>query len=233
MKQLIFSVSLLASIAGAATSESMSPTMEVARANKTLVKISPEFRSGPEAIIPEAAKATGEHGKVIVAGIIGVDGHFSEVTVAVSSHSAVLDKVAVEIAGATVFDPAKDANHLPIAIFARMPVEFDNARSSEPPSGVQRYKCGQFAKDYRWWTSVWPQDKKDDFYLLVLGLSTMAKSRRPDGKIDMAAFASVNRDFDARWKAAVEECEKAPELLFVDVFKPEGDMFMHGTGKRR
>lgn len=210
---------------GTAVSPSIeSPAMVAARANRARIKVSPEFKSGPDPDVPEAARAAGEFGKVTVSGIIGTDGRFSETKVVVSSRSSLLDAAALAIANATVFEPAKDAAGVALTVPAQMPVEFSNAKTLGEGGGVLRYRCGQFARDYDWWFKTWPANKHDDFYFLVLGFSTLAKARAPNGSIDLKKFGAVNNDFDSRWKAAVEACRAAPDRLFIDVFKPEGDL---------
>jgi len=201
-----------------------SPAMTMARANRSRMKVAPSFRSGPDPDVPAAAQAAGEFGKVTISGIIGVDGHFSEAKVAVSSRSTLLDTTALAIANSTVFDPAKDENGAPLAISAQMPVEFSNAKTPGKGGGVLRYRCDQFARDYDWWFRTWPTGNHDDFYLLVLGFSTIAKARDRNGALDINKFASVNRDFESRWKSAVEACRAAPDRLFIDVFQPEGKL---------
>lgn len=207
-----------------------SPAMTAARANRARLKTTAVFKSGPRAEIPEAALAAGEFGKVTVSGIIGADGRFSELKVVDSSRSERLDAAALAAAAASVFEPARDAAGEPIAILARMPFEFTNAKSAGKGGGVLRYRCDQFARDYDWWYRTWPADKHDDFYFLVLGFSTIAKSQGANGRLDYEKFGSVNKDFDARWRAAVEACRAKPDRLFIDVFKPEGDMLKRMAG---
>jgi TonB family protein len=208
------------------------PAMAAARANRQRVKVNPEFKSGPDSTIPEGARAAGEFGKVVISGIIGTDGRFSETRVVASSRSPLLDSTALGIANATLFEPAKDANGAPLAVPAQMPIDFSNAHTPGKGGGVLRYGCTQFARDYDWWFKTWPAGSRhDDFYLLVLGLSTIVRSRSPNGSIDMQRFGSVNRDFEVRWKAAVEACRASPDRLFIDVFKPEGD-FMRGMARK-
>ena len=207
-----------------------SPAMAAARGNVARVKTRVAFKSGPEAEFAEAARASGEFGKVTVVGIIGPDGRFSELSVAESSRSPQLDASALAAAAETVFEPARDEAGVPLAVRGRMPFEFTNAKSPGKGGGALRYKCDQFARDYDWWSKTWPGDKHDDFYLAVLGITTMARSRAKDGSIDYSKFGSANKDFDARWNATVETCRSKPDRMFIDVFKPEGDLLRRMAG---
>jgi TonB family protein len=190
----------------------------------------PKFLSGPEADFPDAAKAAGEFGKVAVTGTIGTDGKMHDAKIAVSSKSPLLDASALTAANAAVFDPAHDAQGAAIAVPAKIPYEFSNAKSPGKGGGALRYKCDQFARDYDWWFKTWPAGAHDDFYLLVLGYSTLAQSRKADGSTDLSKFGSSNKDFEDRWKAAIEDCRKKPDSLFIDIFQPEGPFLRRLAG---
>ena len=207
-----------------------SPAMVAARENVARVKTPAAFKAGPKAEFPETARAAGEFGKVTVVGIIGADGRFRDLSVAESSRSPELDASALAAAAETIFEPARDERGEPLAVRAAMPFEFTNAKSPGKGGGALRYKCDQFARDYDWWFRMWPSDKHDDFYLLVLGITTIARSRSNDGSFDFSKFGSTNKDFDARWKAAVEACRSKPNRLFIDVFKPEGELLRRMAG---
>lgn len=202
--------------------------MTAARENQTRVKTRAAFKSGSIPEIPEAARAAGHFGKVRIVGIIGIDGRFSETTIATSSRSDILDTAALAAAQAAVFEPARDANGEPLAIRVVMPFEFSNAKSAGKGGGALRYKCDQFARDYDWWFKTWPADEKDDFYYLVLGLTTTAQLHA--GKLDASNVRATTEGFEARWKKAVKTCQAKPDKLFLDVFKPEGDMLRRLAG---
>lgn len=192
-----------------------SPAMTAALANKPLMKVAPKFKSGPEDVFPEAARAAGEHGSVKISGILGVDGRLSELKVALTSRSALLDQSAMTTAAATVFEPARDAKGTPISVPISVPYAFDNSRTPGRGGGVLRYKCDQFARDMDWWYRTWPESKKDTFYTLVLGVSLLSQGGLKVG---------LNREFESRWKAAIEACKTKPDRLFIDVFQPEGEV---------
>jgi TonB family protein len=190
----------------------------------------PKFLSGPEAEFPDAAKAAGEFGKVAVSGTIGVDGKLHDAKVTLSSNSALLDASALTAANAAVFEPAHDAQGAAIAVPANIPYDFSNAKSPGKGGGALRYKCDQFVRDYDWWYKTWPADKHDDFYLMVLGYSSLAQSQHAGGGVDLSKFADSNEDFNSRWHKTVEECRKTPDKLFIDVIEPEGPFLRRLAG---
>ncbi|MBR7620874.1 TonB family protein [Phenylobacterium sp. 20VBR1] len=206
-------------------------TAAMAQANKARVATRPVYKSGPSPDIPEAVRATGAHGKVVVSGVIGADGRFTETKVAVSSRSSLLDAAALEQVSAMIFEPARDAEGVALSLPARTPLEFTNAKSEGKGGGVLRYGCSQFARDYDWWYATWPATEHDDFYYLVLGLSALSTASA-SGRFDVASFGKGYEGFEPRWKAAVEACRKAPQRLFIDVFKPEGDFLRRGAAGR-
>ena len=178
----------------------------------------PKFLSGPIAEFPDAAKAAGEFGKVIVSGTIDVDGRLHDPKIEVSSKSDLLDASALAAASAAVFDPAHDEQGTPVAKHAQVPYNFSNANTPGKGGGALRYRCDQFVRDYDWWFKTWPDDKKSDFYLLVLGYETLLSMR--GGSLQVQPDAAKN--FDIHWRATVESCRKKPDKLFIDVIDPEG-----------
>lgn len=186
----------------------------------------PKFVSGPEAEFPDAARAAGEFGKVVISGIIGVDGKLHDATVAVSSRSALLDAAALTAANAAVFEPAHDAQGAAIALPVQVPYDFSNAKSPGKGGGALRYKCDQFVRDYDWWYKTWPADKHDDFYSMVLGYDLAVSALR----INSDALAETAKSFDRHWRATVEACRKNQDKLFLDVIAPEGPLLRRLAG---
>jgi TonB family protein len=184
----------------------------------------PKFLSGPEAEFPDAAKAAGEFGKVAITGTIDVDGRLHDPKVEVSSKSDLLDASALAAASAAVFEPAHDEQGAAVAKHARIPYDFSNAKTPGKGGGALRYRCDQFVRDYDWWFKTWPADKRDDFYLVVLGYNTIAAMRGNQFPADAA------KNFESHWRATVEDCRKKPEKLFIDVIDPEGPLLRKLAG---
>jgi len=193
------------------------PEMAQARANKPLMKAGPKFVSGPSAheAFPEAARAAGAHGKVLISGIIGADGKFLQPIVAIGSRSALLDAAALAAAQASVFEPARDAAGNAIAVPATVPFEFSGARSPGKGGGVLRYTCGQFARDQDWWAANWPETEHDELYTMTLGVMVI------QGGMNLETIQRATRDLKKHWPEAIEACRKKPDALLVDVL-PEG-----------
>src|SRR4030095_10185720 len=112
-------------------------------------------------------------------------------------------------AAGMVSAPALDEGGRAISVPVTVPFQFDNTTS-----GLARYSCAQFVRDSDWWGRTWPDDHQDDFYGLVLGYSNLA------GNVSTTGSSS----FEGRWKAAIEDCRKPADRLFVDTFRPEGDL---------
>lgn len=169
---------------------------------------------------PDAERAAGHHGKVVVSGMLGSDGRLVDPRVTVSSKADGLDAAALAAARATVFRVRTDTAGKPIPKAVTVPFAFDSYRSAGRGGGVLRYGCGQFARDQLWWRSVWPETQRGEFYHMMLGLRTIMEMQ--SGSL-AANFTKDMADFKKRWDAAIETCGKRPEALFIDVFKPEGD----------
>ncbi len=210
--------------------------MAEAAASRTKAKTAPKFIKGPRATIPSEAKAEGAQGKVVVSGIIGIDGQFGSLSVKESSKSDWLDNAAVRVASASKFVPAKDAAGQPIAIVVNMPFEFSNTTAPEGNGvGIIRYRCDQFVRDSDWWSKTWP-GRIDNFRAFVSGYSIIARSQTESGTTE-ERYGKAFRDdgFGARWQAAIAACRNAPDKLMVDMLEQEGEMLksMAARFKRR
>lgn len=194
------------------------PEMIEARANNPRVKTPPKFLSGAEVeeTVPEEARAIGAHGTVVIKGIIDRNGNLIQAWVATSSKSALLDETALSGAQKAKFEPAKDAGGNPIATLASLPFTFENIYTPGPGGGILRYRCDQFVRDQNWWRATWPAERRDQTYLMAIGVGLMAEG------LNLEAARRLNRDFPKRWDAAIEACRKKPDALFVDMLKPEG-----------
>jgi TonB family protein len=190
-----------------------SPAMAVAVANKARAKTPPSFINEPSYVRPEAARLAGEFGEVVLSGIIGEDGKFSEARIEVSSRSASIDATALASASSMLFAPARDAEGRPISIPARLPLEYSHV-DFHGSRGLAQYRCDQFVRDYDWWYRTWPADKQDRVFKTLRGYAVLANMR--SGK---------ETNFDAEWKAAIESCRKSPDKLMLDQLKPHGRLF--------
>lgn len=178
----------------------------------------PEFTSRVEPVFSDAARAAGEHGKVVIAGKVAPDGRLVDAAVFRSSRSPTLDAAALEAANASRFEPYRDEAGEPIALPVRATFGFDNYRTPGPGGGILRYRCDQFVRDESWWEANWPASEKNEFYTMMLGLSALSQ----DMLAGVSQFREKKAAFDMRYAAARLECAARPEKLFVDVMTVEG-----------
>jgi TonB family protein len=227
----------IASTAAAQTSDSTAPAAkaapprdpewETAKANQALMRVRPQWVSGPQAEFPAAEKALGHNGGVTVRGILGIDGKFKRAEVAESSGASVLDANALAAAALQTYGPAKNEAGEPIAVIFQTTFRFDNYRSSEGV-GAARYMCAQFVLDSDWWKQTFPQKqfRETEFYTMMRGLGVIARLGQGQGAAQALAREN-NEAFDARWLKAIESCRARPAVRFADVFKPEGDYILN------
>ncbi len=197
--------------APAAPAAAESPAIVAAKSNRVRVKTPPTPKSTKIDWYADAlasVRATGQHGRVMVEGIIGVDGAYTDVRVRTSSRGAALDALALKVAAALRFVPAKDATAKPIAIWALYPFEFDVLEANV--AKVATYRCDMAVRDWDWWRAAWPDLATQRYpnYDFFTGFELLGRTP-PDR---MATFA-------ARWGKAFEICRGAPTRLFEEVLR--------------
>lgn len=178
----------------------------------------PMYVTRVEPVFSDAARAAGEHGKVVIDGKIGPDGRMIDAVLFQSSRSASLDAAALEAATASRYRPYRDGAGQPYALPVRVPFSFDNYRTPGPGGGILRYRCDQFARDESWWAANWPVSEKNEFYTMMLGISALSQGMLTQ----VSQFREKMAAFDKRYAAARLECAARPDKLFVDVMKVEG-----------
>ncbi len=193
-----------------------------AKANLAKMKTSARWISGGEVVLPEAERLAGHHGKVVVTGVLGVDGKLRYAMLKTSSGSPVLDRIAVAAALSAVFEPARDAEGRPLAVPISIPQEFYAYKSSEAGGGLVRYSCRQFAADMDWWRATFPERKWGDheLYTMMVGIAVLAKGNLTAGGV--SGLKATLADVETRWIKAIETCRAKPEKRFADVMQPEG-----------
>ncbi len=182
-----------------------------AEANRSEMKKPPAFIDGPKAELPEAEKAQGHHGDVVVQGIIGIDGRMKEARVRTSSGVTALDEIALAAARASTLTPAKDITDASIPVVISMPFEFVAYKSAT--GGLFDYKCGQFVRDMDWWRSVNPEKtfKDHELYRMELGFQMLSLIQRARGNHQL--LQKNIRGFDDKWNATMELCRRKPDIL--------------------
>jgi len=194
--------------------------MAEAIANQARVKTKPALKSGPVPVLPESAKAAGVHGKVEIAFIIDAEGKPAEISVAKSSRSPELDRIAVAAVQASVYEPGKDKDGKPIALRVVTPTTFSAVHIPGKTGGILYYDCAQFLRDEQWWAANWPGEKS---YIYNMSLGAVMIGTR-GSMSDSKTLLTTVRDFRESWDKAKDTCAKAPERLFVDALKPGGDI---------
>lgn len=191
-----------------------------AEANLQLVKTQAVLTEPGSLEIPENTKATGQHGEVLVRGLLGADGRFRNLSVAISSRGAELDQHAIANAAAAKFEPARDAEGAPLEILASYPQEFYHYASADGV-GLALYGCAQFVRDIDWWSSVYPEKKitENRLYVMTVGLGVMA---RLGGGVKQALAAADVGGFPNRWNDALQTCRANPDIRFAEAMKSEG-----------
>lgn len=193
-----------------------------ALSNLSKVKTQTRWLSGGEVELPEAQRLAGHHGKVLVTGVLGVDGRLRWAMLKSSSGSPVLDRIAVSAALSAVFEPARDADGNPLSVPITVPQEFYAYKSREPGGGLVRYSCKQFAADMDWWRATFPDRKWRDheLYSMIVGIAVLAKGNLSAG--GAAGLKATLADVETRWVQTIEKCRARPEKRFADVMQPEG-----------
>jgi Gram-negative bacterial TonB protein C-terminal len=216
----VFLAILTAYLVGAVTLNAQEPAVtesiaiKEAKENVSRMMTAPKIRGGSDAVLPGAEQALGHHGRVILNGVIGVDGHLHELTVKNSSGAPSLDVVAIHWAETQKWEPAKDSKSKPLAVFVNTPVELGAYMAGR----VEKYGCRQFVLDMNWWRTTFPDAKWDDNHLFK-----MTAGARAAAVIFGATLSKEQFDnFEARWSSAIESCRATPERRFVDVLQPEG-----------
>ena len=175
----------------------------------------------PTAILSDAARAAGHHGSVGVSGIVAVDGRFSDVRIAVSSRSALLDEAALVAARTARFLPARDADGAALAVPYTLTLDM---------SGEQRvalydkagYRCAAMVRDADWWHATWPAatDAPDPLFveaqLVIVSLGGGA------GYGNSSRAARLREDFSKRWEKVLAQCRAQPDIAYADAWRDNG-----------
>jgi TonB family protein len=208
--------------------------IEAAKPNTRLVKTQPQFVSGPPANLPDSEKLLGHHGKVLVQGLLGVDGKMRYLTILTSSRAPALDQIALDATAGAIFQPAKDATGRAMPVPIAMPHEF-YAYQSATGVGAAQYTCDQFVRDQDWYRATWPENPyvSQEFYVMMRGLQVAMAIGAGRSITELMAMREANPAFEARWRAAIETCRANPSGKFMDALKPEGDILVRLSANDR
>jgi len=188
------------------------PAVSAAKANRARIKTPPAYKIEPDTIVPSEAQLLGEHGEVGVAGIVGIDGRMTDARVTASSRSDRIDAAALDAARQAVFEPARDANGAPNAVYISVRFNFDNAASLDGKT-FGTYRCGQFLRDQEWWRKTWPDGPpRDKFSNLLSGMVIVSAGTRPEMLRENAGR------LDGIWRTTQDWCRSKPDAPVKDVF---------------
>lgn len=165
---------------------------------------------------PDAERAAGRHGKVVISGLVGADGKLIDPQVMLSSKAPGLDAAALAAARATEFRPDPATATVPTQIA----YEFVSYRSPGQGGGVLRYTCAQFVRDQDWWKATWPAKERSAFENMMAGLGFLVLMGRE--RWTGSDYKTWSDGFKVRFPKAVEDCRAKPEALAIDMLKPEG-----------
>jgi TonB family protein len=177
------------------------------------ISVAPKATASPQPTFPEAARAAGHHGTVMLSGMLGSDGSFGEVSIKQSSGSPILDQAALDGVKAWRFTPALDGAGRPMAMRINVPVEFYSFKT--PDGGINHYTCRQWVADSDWYAATFPDPKKDQFYMMMSGFSFVGALTT--GRTSAAALRAQAERFDRNWTAALAHCRSHPGKLVRDV----------------
>lgn len=205
----------LAQAGAPAAAPESDPAWIAAKANKARMKTAPGYRAGPtDPTPPPEALAAGEHGRVVVAAIVGTDGKLRALRVAQSSRAPRLDALALERAAAWELTPALDAEGKPIEVTVGLPFDFF-AGGTQEGKELQNYRCDQLVRDQDWWRKTWPEKPLDHFYVMTANMVALDASSR-----EGAAITDNARAFPAVWEKTIAGCRAHPEAPAMAVFGP-------------
>lgn len=165
-----------------------------------------------QASYPEEARAAGHHGTVQVTVTIAPSGAIADVAVTATSKSPLLDAAALDAARRSTFRPAVGPGGEPTGGMLTLDYAFDGRVFSG-------YRCDQAARDFAWWTSVWPD--RDDPMKRTIRQLVWAREFL-ETKYGARASQRNLRLFEEGWAKALATCNAAPTAMFADALSQSG-----------
>lgn len=172
---------------------------------------------------PDAAKALGHNGKIVVRATIDAAGRIVEPHVEESTRSDLLDATTLAAMAAWRYAPPRDLAGRPLRREVRFEFEFNQAAGGGDNylAGIRGYRCATFLREYDWWTSVHGGEKPARFPLssYLRGMQLLVPEAlgppRPPGSKPTAGFMG----HDTSWANAVARCRAAPDAIFIDEYR--------------
>jgi TonB family protein len=200
----------------APVTESDPPAVAEAKANRTRVKFPPEIKSDKPKWFDaemEAQRKLGHHGRVVVEGIIGLEGRYSRLRVRTSSRAPGFDALALRVAAEAQFSPARDATGSPVAIWAAFPLE--KLPTSFADRSLFGYRCDEAVRDFDWWRGAWPEAKVNQYatFLMIAGFEFVQLRNAP------AQVRAKLADLAIRWNDGLTTCRTSPTKKLLDALQ--------------
>lgn len=171
--------------------------------------VAPKALTSPQPAFPDALRATGAQGDVILGGVIRADGTLVEPVVTKSSRVPEFDQLALDAFRTWTFKPGLDVEGRPM----EAPVSARITFSRDTIETMGKKTCAEFVRDQDWYRTTWPEpDAKSPLYYSTLGLFTLIAINKGSG-----AGLQMVRAFGAAWEKAYKTCQKKPDALYITI----------------
>jgi TonB family protein len=185
---------------------------ELKEAGGTLPKI---VDSSEEVPGLKALQARGIQGQIVVEFVIQSDGSLTDGKIAAPSQSPELDQVALELIDEFVAEPALDAEGEPVAVIARMPLNF--WKDSIANGTLREKTCADFVIDADWFLNANPEGSVDDMRVWTM-------------TVGLFVIGNPTEDIAERFKSAPRPdpdelyayCTRKPKTMFLKAFRKVG-----------
>lgn len=170
----------------------------------------PKVLTSPEPDYPDALKAVGAQGEVVVGGLVRADGTLVDPVVKTGSRVPDLDRLALDAFRTWTFKPGLDVDGKPMDA----PVSTRIAFRKDSITTMGTKTCAEFVLDQDWFKGVWPEeDARSPLYYLTLGLFTLIAMN----KGSTAGVLPMIRAFGPAWDKTYATCKKKPDALYIKV----------------
>ncbi len=180
----------------------------------------PNALRSPEPPYPAEARERGEHGEVVVRGVVQANGAMTGVSVEQSSRSEALDAAALAAFRSWTFEQAEPDDKRPLSVTRRFSFQKDTTYE-----GVEHKSCREAATDMAWFDRTHPDGNrvKDNLYRAAFWILQRpvdeANTKGTDEETErvMALYRAHAHRFPRVFDAALADCATQPERPFMQV----------------
>jgi TonB family protein len=177
----------------------------------------PKLTKAVQPAYSAADKASGAQGDVVVRLTVQADGTATDIEVAETSHSSVLDAAAVEAVRASSFVPGRiDGNAAPL----QMSVAFEFVKDSI--SNLAQKTCADLGADVAFFRQAFPDQPLNKMRIASLSSGTVMISRSNGNLRSQLAKELIERRRGA-FERTVAWCEQNPSGLYFRRFIEESN----------